>query len=361
MMNTSNPAMPSVKFVETNGIRMAVYEDGPANGRPVVLLHGFPELAYSWRHQIPALAEAGYRVIAPDLRGYGLTSCPPKVEDYDLEHLMDDLIGLLDALSIEKAIWFAHDWGGILGWQLPLFHHDRTAGVIGVNTPFIPHWQLWLQPDQIADLAPGFVPDPYKDPIEQMRQVYCPEMYVLMFQNGGVSDKVLDRDPRRTFQAFFRKNGLPYSEYRKLPPASRNMDLLTPLARLKSGAFLGDDILTPEELNFYADRYANTGFTPGINWYRNISRNWKAGLGVDQTVRVPSLMISGEDDPILTAGMASGMRAHVPDLESQVIPRCGHWTQEHKPDKLNALALNWLARRFPSQKTARIIYHAQDH
>lgn len=348
MKITLDSVMPPVKFVETNGIRMAVYEAGPATGFPIVLLHGFPELSYSWRYQIPVLAEAGYRVIAPDLRGYGLTSCPEKVDDYDLEHLMGDVIGLLDALGIEKAIWFAHDWGGIIGWQLPLFHLDRTAGVIGVNTPFIPYWQLWLQPDQIADLAPYFVPDPRKDPIEQMRQVYSSGMYVLMFHDGDVADKLLDRDPRRTFQTFFRKNGMPYSEYRQLPPASRNMEILLPLAEPEPTNFPGEDILTSEELDFYVDRFTRTGFTPGINWYRNLSRNWRAGLEVDQTVRVPSLMVNGEDDPILTAGMAAGMTAHIPDLESHVIPDCSHWTQEHRPDELNALALDWLSRRFPT-------------
>lgn len=348
MTQISTSAMPSVKFVETNGIRMAVYEAGPATGRAIVLLHGFPELAYSWRHQISALANAGYRVIAPDLRGYGLTSVPAKVEDYDLDHLMGDVIGLLNALEIEEAIWFGHDWGGIVSWQLPLFYHDRTAGVIGVNTPFIPHWQLWLQPDQIADLAPNFVPDWRKDPIEQMRQVYSAEMYVLMFHDGHAADQLVDRDPHRAIRTFYRKNELRYSEYRELPPIARNMEILRPLEGLEPTELPGEDALTSDEIEFYASHFAKTGFTPGINWYRNISRNWQAGLEVNQTVRVPSLMISGEDDPILTAGMAAGMGAHVPDLESYVIPGCNHWTMENRPTELNELALDWLGRRFPT-------------
>lgn len=342
-------AMPPVRMVTANGIRMAVYEAG--TGPAIVLLHGFPELAFSWRHQIPALAAAGYRVIAPDLRGYGLTDRPARVEDYDLAHLTGDLVGLLDALGIDRAVFMGHDWGGLVAWQMPLFHQRRVAGVIGVNTPFIPHQMLWLHPDLIRDLVPpgrSFVADPQVDPIIQMRQVYSPDMYVLMFQDGDRGDRLLARDIRRTFRSTMRRDAITSAAYRALPPAARHMTFVTPLGEPEPPTLPGELILSPEELAVYADSFERTGFTPGINWYRNLSRNWRAGLAVDQTVRVPSLMISAEDDVVLTPAMADGMEAHVPDLEKHVIAGCGHWTPQEKPAELNALAIGWLGRRFPA-------------
>jgi len=130
--------MPPLQFAQTNGIRMGYYDVGPATDKPpVVLCHGWPEIAFSWRHQIKALSEAGIRVIAPDQRGYGATDRPEPVEAYDMEHLTGDLVGLLDHLKIDKAIFVGHDWGGFVVWQMPLRHPSRVAGVVGVNTP---HW-----------------------------------------------------------------------------------------------------------------------------------------------------------------------------------------------------------------------------
>src|SRR3954469_14231274 len=130
--------MPPLQFVQTNGIRMGFYEAGPKTDTPaVVLCHGWPELAFSWRHQIKALADAGRWVIAPDQRGYGLSAKPDGVTDYDIDHLTGDIVGLLDHLGVEKAIVCGHDWGGIVVWQAPLIHPDRVAGVIGLNTPFM--------------------------------------------------------------------------------------------------------------------------------------------------------------------------------------------------------------------------------
>ena len=129
---------PQPRFAQINGVRMAYYEAGPRTGVPIVFSHGFPELAYSWRHQVAALAEAGHWVIAPDQRGYGLTDKPEAVTDYDMAHLTGDLVGLLDHLGVEKAIFCGHDWGGIIVWAMPLLHPDRVAGIIGLNTPFVP-------------------------------------------------------------------------------------------------------------------------------------------------------------------------------------------------------------------------------
>ena len=339
------PLMPPVRMVGTNGIHLAVYEAG--SGPAIVLLHGFPGLAYTWRYQIPALVAAGYRVVVPDLRGYGLSDMPEAIEDYDLAHLTGDVVGLLDALGIEKAVFMGHDWGGLLSWQMALFHETRTAGVISLNTPHIPHWMLWLHPDLVAPVLPAgrkFIANPQRDPIAQMREVYSPGMYVLMFQDGDAADTVMNRDPRGTLRGALRKDlGTP-AGWDKLPIAFKNMEYYGQPA---PDQFYGQDVLNSEELDFYIRHYDRTGFTPAINWYRNITRNWRAGLSVDQTVRVPSLMVSAANDVVLRPSMTDGMDAYVPDLEKHVVADAWHWTPEEKPDDVNRLAISWLQKRFP--------------
>ena len=179
--------MPPLQFAQTNGIRMGYYEAGPNSDKPpVILCHGWPEIAFSWRHQIKALSEAGIRVIAPDQRGYGATDRPEPVEAYDMEHLTGDLVGLLDHLKVDKAIFVGHDWGGFIVWQMPLRHFDRVAGVVGVNTP---HW----------DRAPA-------DPIELFRQRFGDKMYIVQFQDPGREpDRIFGSRVEQTFDAFMRK------------------------------------------------------------------------------------------------------------------------------------------------------------
>lgn len=338
--------MPPVRMVRTNGINLAVYEAG--SGPAVVLLHGFPGLAFTWRHQIPALVAAGYRVIVPDLRGYGLSDTPEDVDSYDIAHLTGDLVGLLDALDVEKAVFAGHDWGGLLAWQMPLFHEVRVTGVISANTPFIPHWMLWLHPDLVDAVLPEhrtFRADPSVDPIAQMRQIYSPDMYVLKFQDGKTADTVMNRDPRGTVRASLRKDLITSAEWDRLAPAVAHMEyygqpLPDPLP--------GRDVLNARELEFYVEHFERTGFTPAINWYRNLSRNWKAGLAIDQTIRVPSMMISAAHDVVLRPSMTAGMDAYVKDLEKHVVADCWHWPPEEKPQEFNQLVTSWLERRLPS-------------
>lgn len=339
--------MPPVRMVETNGINLAVYEAG--TGPAIVLLHGFPGLAFTWRHQIPALVDAGYRVIAPDLRGYGLSDTPAAIEDYDIAHLTADVAGLLDALGVEKAVLMGHDWGGLLAWQMALFYEERVAGVISLNTPHIPHWMLWLHPDLVNAALPAgqsFSADPNVDPIAQMREVFSPQMYVLLFQDGQAADDMMNKDVRGTLRSALRKDlGTP-EDWDSLPPAAVNMEYYgQPLPT----EFPGKDVLNAKELDFYVRHFERTGFTPAINWYRNISRNWKAGLDVDQTVRVPSLMVSAANDVVLRPSMVDGMDAYVPDLERHVLADTWHWTPEEKPAELNRLVISWLERRYASR------------
>ena len=311
------------RYVETNGIRMAVYEQG--SGVPVVLCHGFPELAYSWRHQIPAIAQAGFHAIAPDQRGYGHTDRPEPIESYDIHHLTGDLIGMLDAMKIEKAIFCGHDWGGFVVWQMPLLHPNRVAGVIGVNTPFLPRAPM--------------------DPIALMRAAYGEEMYIVFFQKPGVADAILGKDVAKTLRLFYRKSGMTIEEFEKRPAEEKNLALVRAL-ELDESLWPGKVLLTPEELDVYHKAFGRTGFTGGINWYRNFTRNWHLMEGVEQKVNVPSLMVMAENDIVLRPSMADGMETFVPDLEKYLIKDCGHWTQSEKPQELNRAMVDWLKRRF---------------
>lgn len=318
-------AFPEPRTVKTNGIDMAVYEMGPKDGIPLVLCHGFPELAYSWRHQLPALAAAGYRAIAPDQRGYGGTSRPEKIEDYDMPHLTGDLAGLLDALGLKKAIFVGHDWGGLVVWAMPLLHLERVAGVIGVNTPFLPRAPM--------------------DPIALFRSAFGENMYIVYFQKPGVADAVLAKDVGKTFRFFMRKNLVTAEAYARLPKEERNLELVHAL-QSDEGKWPGEVLLNEEELAYFTGTFTRTGFTGGIDWYRNFTRNWELMEPYEQKVDVPSLMIMAEDDVVLSPAMADGMERYVPNLEKVLIRRCGHWTQQEHPGEVNAAMIDWLKRHF---------------
>jgi pimeloyl-ACP methyl ester carboxylesterase len=300
-----------------------------------VFCHGFPELAFSWRHQLRAFEAAGRWAIAPDQRGYGLTSGPKATEAYDIEALTGDIIGLLDHLGVEKAVLCGHDWGGIVVWQAPLRHPDRVAGVIGVNTPFMPR-------------APA-------DPIAIMRKRFGDDMYIVNFQKPGEADAILAADVGRTMSFFMRR------PLAGTPPASGGLSgdaadgapaqtfaLLKMLQAWDPKFDPRETFLTPEETAFFVDSFQRTGFTGGINWYRNFTRNWERSAGIVERVTVPSLMIMAELDAVLPPSAADGMEAYVSDLEKKLIEGSGHWTQQEKPDEVNRTILAWMDRRFPT-------------
>jgi len=316
---------PAPTMIKTNGIDMAVYEAGPKDGLPVVLCHGFPELAYSWRHQLPALAAAGFPVLAPDQRGYGLTSRPAKVEDYDMAHLTGDLAGMLDAFGIKDAVFVGHDWGGLVVWQMPIYQPKRVKGVIGVNTPFFPR--------------------PPIDPIMGMRAMRGDNNYVVFFQKPGVADKILARDTAKTFRFFMRRGMVTAKEFESLPQEMKNFELVQAIQEDES-TWRGELLLNPEEMKFFVDTFQNTGFTGGINWYRNLTRNWEQSGTMEQRVHVPGLMIMAEDDVVLPPSLTDGMERFVPDLERTLIHGSGHWTQQEKPEETSQAMIDWLKRRF---------------
>jgi len=320
------PFMPKPKYIKTNGINMAVYEQG--EGIPVVFCHGFPELAFSWRHQMKGLSAAGFRCIAPDQRGYGLTDRPDDPKSYDIKHLVDDMAGMLDALEIEKAVFVGHDWGGGVVWAMAHIHPDRCLGVVGVNTP-------GSRPPNLPPVKPS----------EESLIKMTPNYYVMTFQKPGHAESKLEKDVRKTFEFILRKGDIwNVDHFKSLPEDSpeRQMDLLKMLEReeMPGYAFLPDDAM-----DYFVDTFEKTGFTGGLNWYRNIGGRGEAFANAKWEVDFPCLYVGAEHDVILRPSSADGMEDYIKDFERYTVKDCGHWTQQEKPVELNRVIIDWLGRK----------------
>jgi pimeloyl-ACP methyl ester carboxylesterase len=309
------------RTVITPGAELHVLDAG--EGPPVVLAHGFPELSYSWRHQIPVLAEHGFRVLAPDQRGYGRTSCPESVDDYDILCLTGDLIALLDDLGEEKAVFVGHDWGSMVVWQLSLLHPERVAGVVGMSVPFLPR-----------------APMP---PIELMRQVMGDNFfYILYFQEPGVADAELGADAGRTMRRML-AGAILAEGAEGIDPSVMAADGRGFVDRMPEPDGL-PEWLTQAELDHYIAEFTRTGFTGGINWYRNFDRNWALTEHLaDAHVTVPSLFIGGALDPVLLMSPPAIGEPWLDDHRGTVLVEGGgHWVQQDSPDAVNAALLAFL-------------------
>ncbi len=307
-------------FVDTNGIHMAVYEQG--EGAPVVFLHGFPELAFSWRHQVPALADAGFRAIAPDLRGYGRTGGPDDIDAYRLTELINDVLGLLDQLEIDTATLVGHDWGALLMWHLAKQAPDRVHRLVGLN---IPH-----------------TPRPPIDPIEMFRNRFGPDFYIVNFQDSDEADRAFAADPRKFFKRLIRKNQVARSVFDEWPDDMKVLSLVNLLKRVQVG---GEEILTEDELDVFVDAFRKSGFTKPINWYRNWSRNWRDFEGVSDVIDIPTLFIAASDELVVGPEHVEAMKPLIPDLTVHTLERCGHWSQQEHPETVNRLIIDWLVQR----------------
>ena len=312
-------------------VRLAVHTDGLDNrGQAVILCHGFPEMAYSWRHQMTPFAEAGLRVLVPDQRGYAGSDAPNEPARYDMDHLCADLVAILDHFEIERAIFVGHDWGGFVVWSMPLLHPDRVAGVIGLNTPLI-------QPLPVAPLA-------------LLRQLRGENNYIVAFQEEGKAEAVLERDLERTFRLLFRRRSMSAEEFAALPEDApeRNFELLEMLREDFDLAELpGADLLDPNELAAWIDAYRHSGFRGPVNWYRNFDRNWERMRSLPHRIDVPCLYVGAADDHVLPPSSADGMEHFVEDLEKVTIEDCGHWTQQEQPERLNRAVIDWVEGKIP--------------
>jgi len=325
-----SPPLPGWCRIASNGVRFAASWQPPAPARPtLVLLHGFPELAWSWRHQIGALAAAGCGVLAPDLRGYGATGAHGDVAAYRLQNLARDVLGMMDALEIARAVVVGHDFGGALAWTLARDHAARIAGIAALATPYTRRTDT--------------------DLVETMRRTRGPTHYMVQYQQPGHAEALLGRDAaavEKTLRGMFRRPGALENQFAQAPAALRALppDVLSGSSAAAQAA--GAALLREDELAVYVRAFAHTGFTGALNWYRNLRRNWEDTAGVVDCVAVPALMVSGELDIFLPPATTRGMERIVPDLERHTLEGCGHWMQQEQPEAVNALLLDWLDRRF---------------
>jgi epoxide hydrolase A/B len=317
------------RTVETNGIRMHVAEEGA--GPLVVLCHGFPESWYSWRHQLGALAAAGFHAVAPDMRGYGQTDRPEEIDRYTLLHLVGDMVGLLDALGAESAVIAGHDWGAPVAWHAALLRPDRFRAVIGLSVPFRPR----------GPARPTSVMPATDDAL----------FYQLYFQDPGVAEAELERDVRRTIRTLL------YSASGDAPRGDASGAGAVGMVPRKGG-FLSRMVdpaslpawLSAADVAFYAGEFARTGFRGGLNWYRNIDRNWELlAPFAGARVTIPALYVAGDRDLVVAfRGMDQllpNLARFAPQLRGTImLPGCGHWTQQERPAEVNAAMIDFLRR-----------------
>lgn len=319
----------SHRDVEANGIRLHLVEQG--TGPLVLLCHGFPESWYSWRHQLGALAAAGFHAVAPDMRGYGRTDRPEAADQYTLLHLVGDMVGLLDALGAEQAVIAGHDWGAPVAWHAALLRPDRFRAVIGLSVPFIPRGPV--------------------RPTTRMPRTDDAVFYQLYFQEPGVAEAELERDVRASLRRILYSGS---GDVPRRPGRGDRRDAVGMVPR--RGGFL-DRTLDPETLpswlteadvDFYAGEFLRTGFRGGLSWYRSIDRSWELlAPFAGARVGVPALYVAGERDLVVAF---RGMDRLIPSLaqvvpglrRTLILPGCGHWTQQERPAEVTAAMLEFL-------------------
>lgn len=304
------PGFPKPTMIPVNGIELEVFEAGRQNaGNPIVLCHGWPEHAFTWRYQIPALVDAGYHVIVPNQRGYGNSSRPAEVTDYDIAHLTGDLIGLLDHYGYKDATFIGHDWGANVVWSLAQLHPERVQKIINLALPYQERGEIpW---------------------IELMEKYMGSDNYFVHFnRQPGVADAILDEHTEQFLRNLFRKN---------VPQVAPEPGMMMiNLAKAKEPQ--GEAILSDDELTFFVSSFRSSGFTGSINWYRNLDRNWHLLADVDPVIQHPALMIYGDRDMI---PKSERLAEFVPNVEVTSLD-CGHWIQQEVPEKTTQVILNWL-------------------
>jgi pimeloyl-ACP methyl ester carboxylesterase len=307
------------RTAQVNGITLHLTEAGDPAAPAIVLSHGFPESAYSWRHQMLPLAAAGYHVIAPDQRGYGRSTCPSDVDDYGIVHLTDDLLALLDDTGHDTAIFVGHDWGALIVWEIARMHPARVDAVVGVSVPQV-NW-------------PG-------PPTQMLRAIFGDRFfYMLYFQQVGPAEAELGADPYDTMaRVLWSASGEGFSGMPAEMPPAEGTGFLTTM-KTKDIPPRPWSWLTEDDLQRYAEDFATSGFFGPVSYYRNLDANYEIvkDLGLDRYT-MPSFFIGGDNDPVLVndSGAIDRMRDTLPDFRGGVlIPGAGHWTQQEKPAEFN--------------------------
>jgi pimeloyl-ACP methyl ester carboxylesterase len=312
------------RFIETNGIKMHIAEQG--SGALVILCHGFPEIWYSWRHQLKALAEAGFHAVAPDQRGYGQTDRPEPIEAYNILQLTGDIVGLIHAIGESKAIIVGHDWGAIVAWHCALLRPDIFHGLVLLSVPYLPRSWSNIRPTQTMKQKAG-----------------DKQFYQLYFQEPGLAEAELEANVRQTMASSF------YTASGEAPPQQRWNPFFPKSQKFFSSSDLPEKLptwLTESELELFTKEFERTGFRGGLNWYRNIDKNWEltsflSGAQIQQ----PTLFVAGEADAVMTQRMYAfqTLEHNVPNLKQKtLLSGAGHWIQQERPDEVNQILVNYL-------------------
>jgi pimeloyl-ACP methyl ester carboxylesterase len=312
------------RFIESNGLRMRIAEAGDT-GPLILFAHGWPESWYSWRHQLKFFADAGYRVVAPDMRGYGESDKPIDVDEYDIIHLAGDMVGVLDALGEETAIMVGHDWGAIVAWNSVLIHPERFSALIAMSVPYGGR--------------------PPQSPMAGWQEQFGDNFYYILYHNeaGGIAEAEYDSDPMGIISQLYLS-----------PTSPRQQATITDPAR-SAGGWIGrmgapiglPDWLTQEDLNYVVGQFETAGFRGGVNYYRNFQRNWEITEHLAATkIDVPTLFIAGERDMVIGGAgkeqLTGAMSRVAPDLRDVVlIPEIGHWVQQEAPEETNQAMLDF--------------------
>ena len=319
---------PTQRVLEANGIHLNIAEQG--QGPLVLLCHGFPESWYSWRHQLGALAAAGFHAVAPDTRGYGRSDRPEAIDQYTVFHLVGDLVGLLDALEAPTAVVAGHDTGATVAWTAALLRPDRFRAVIGLSVPFRPR---------------GPVP-----PTSAMPRTADSQFYQLYFQEPGVAEAELERDPRAAV-----RNMLHGASGDALRDGGASAGAGIAMVPLGAGFLRGEPApatlpawLGEQDVDFYAGEFRRTGFRGSLNWYRNVDRNWDLTAPfAGAPVTVPALYVAGDRDMMLAFPvmdrLLANLKVFVPALRGTLLlPGCGHWTQQERPGEVSAAMIEFI-------------------
>jgi pimeloyl-ACP methyl ester carboxylesterase len=319
------------RFIEVNGIRIHLAEQGA--GPLILLCHGFPELWYSWRYQMPALSQAGYHVVAPDLRGFGQTDQPAATEAYTLLHLVGDLVGIVEALEEEQAILVGHDWGGLLAWHAALLRPDRFPALVAISSPYTPRGPLYGPRSRVK-------------PSEVWQQRWGDQFfYQTAMLVPGRAEGEYSRDVRATLLRMLyglSADALPEQRWHPILP-----DVQSTLLNSAGRPETLPPWLSEADLDLYTVEYERSGFTGGLNWYRNMDRNWELLAAYSGAkVRQPALFIWGDEDPLLEiAGVARNIERqmdYVPRLRQMQVNHCGHWVQQERAQEVSAAVLSFL-------------------